>query len=97
MSYCRFSDGDVYMLLHVMGGIQCCACRLTEIETGAWYNTISFETRTDALKHLKEHQESGHDVPDYAVERLQDEIKSLGNDIPIDTEWYNQIMKERQA
>ncbi len=28
MSYCRFSDGDVYMFVHVAGGIECCACSL---------------------------------------------------------------------
>lgn len=30
MSYCRFSDGDVYMFNHVNGFIKCCACRLTK-------------------------------------------------------------------
>ena len=28
MSYCRFSDGDVYMFAHVGGYIECCACSL---------------------------------------------------------------------
>ena len=28
MSYCRFSDGDVYMYASIYGGIECCACRL---------------------------------------------------------------------
>ncbi len=30
MSYCRFSNGDVYMYDHYQGFICCCACRLTE-------------------------------------------------------------------
>jgi len=30
MSYCRFSEGDVYMYASVRGGIECCACRLAE-------------------------------------------------------------------
>lgn len=31
MSYCRFSEGDVYMYPNVSGGIVCCACRLSEL------------------------------------------------------------------
>lgn len=31
MSYCRFSDGDVYMFDHIDGYIECCACRLTPL------------------------------------------------------------------
>jgi len=30
MSYCRFSDGDVYMYPSTNGGIECCACRLAD-------------------------------------------------------------------
>ena len=31
MSYCRFSDGDVYLFHHVDGFIECCACRLAKL------------------------------------------------------------------
>lgn len=31
MSYCRFSDGDVYAYPHVDGGFECCACRLAPL------------------------------------------------------------------
>jgi len=30
MSYCRFSNGDVYMYPSTNGGIECCACRLAD-------------------------------------------------------------------
>lgn len=30
MSYCRFSDGDVYMYPNIYGGIECCSCTLAE-------------------------------------------------------------------
>jgi len=30
MSYCRFSDGDVYLYAHVGGGFECCACSIAE-------------------------------------------------------------------
>lgn len=29
MSYCRFSNGDIYMYLHYLGDIKCCSCQLT--------------------------------------------------------------------
>ena len=31
MSYCRFSDGDVYLFRHVGGYFQCCACSLAPL------------------------------------------------------------------
>ena len=30
MSYCRFSDGDVYLYASTQGGIRCCWCSLSE-------------------------------------------------------------------
>ena len=29
MSYCRFSDGDVYLYAHVGGGFECCGCSVS--------------------------------------------------------------------
>ncbi len=31
MSYCRWSDGDVYMYEHVGGFIECCACKFAPL------------------------------------------------------------------
>lgn len=31
MSYCRFSEGDVYLFEHVGGYIECCSCLLAEL------------------------------------------------------------------
>ena len=31
MSYCRFSEGDIYLYESVDGGITCCACRLAAL------------------------------------------------------------------
>lgn len=30
MSYCRFSDGDVYLYAHVGGGFECCGCSISD-------------------------------------------------------------------
>ena len=102
MSYCRFSDGDVYMYADVGGGITCCACRLAPLVPTIFKNgevdhplfgkiapcgcsetccpkcgmhdSLNFKTEDEALSHLREHAAAGHDVPDYAIERLQEEI-----------------------
>lgn len=31
MSYCRFSEADIYLFYHVDGFFQCCACRLAPL------------------------------------------------------------------
>ena len=49
MSYCRFSDGDVYMFEHVGGGIECCGCRLVEDR----YVFPRFSLRSQAIAHLE--------------------------------------------
>jgi hypothetical protein len=73
MSYCRFSEGDVYMYPHTSGVIQCCSCRLSQIGTG-WFADDNFKTHQDALAHLEAHIAAGHNVPQEAIERLREEI-----------------------
>lgn len=73
MSYCRMSEGDVYMYPSVYGGIECCGCRLEKCE-----HTVFFK-RTDALKHLKEHRLQGHVVPQHAFDRLERELTEYGD------------------
>lgn len=74
MSYCRFSEGkygpldepsDVYM--YPGAEIECVGCNL------------SFNSRTKAYEHLKNHVNAGDRVPSYAFRRLQQEIKDLGD------------------
>jgi len=68
MSYCRFGeDSDIYFLA-TGEGFQCCWCGFDK------YGKDIFKTRLDALNHLVEHIKAGHKVPDYAFERLQQEI-----------------------
>ena len=101
MSYCRFSDGDVYMYASPQG-IECCACRLaplvkTIFTEGGDYplfgrigpcdcsgegcakcmmnGSMTFHTEQDALAHLLKHRDAGHDVPQYAIDRLEEEIR----------------------
>lgn len=69
MSYCRFSDGDVYMYEHVNGFIECCACSLKDGKSVALLN------RKDALEHLYQHRDNEDKVPEYAINRLIKDIK----------------------
>jgi len=75
MSYCRMSEGDVYMYPHVYGYIDCCGCSLS-IESDA-----KFYKRSDAIKHLELHIANGDIVPDRAINRLKEEIKEFGDKV----------------
>lgn len=67
MSYCRFSEGDVYMY-YGAAGYECCGCRLVDQHTH-----VSFETPRGAIEHLKEHLREGHEVPMRAFKGLWEE------------------------
>ena len=71
MSYCRFSNADIYLYEDIAGYICCCACLLTESE---WVS-IELYSPQEALDHVKKHREAGHNVPEYVDERLKREIE----------------------
>jgi len=81
MSYCRFSDGDVYLYPSVIGGWTCCACRLNPVDESGAYN-LSPDTRMltagEVRAHLQAHIDADHDVPDYATEKIDTEIAERG-------------------
>lgn len=81
MSYCRFSEADVYVYASSGGGLDCCFCSLQERE---------FETKPDSLlgfllkpvgeiikthglttdemvDHLRIHIDRGDHVPDHVI------------------------------
>jgi phosphotransferase system IIA component len=67
MSYCRFSDGDVYLYYSVKGMFVCCGCLLHEGKN------VEMDTLFETIKHLNKHVEKGDKVPEYAFERLKEE------------------------
>lgn len=69
MSYCRFSEGDVYMY-HSSAGIVCALCSLS----GGASHDPTFNNPQDALAHLHLHQDAGGSVPARAFTALHDEI-----------------------
>lgn len=74
MSYCRFSEGDVYLYCGASGWI-CCACRLRDKD----YEDFLMASPQAALEHLLQHRTTGHVVPERAIERLQEEIRDAEN------------------
>lgn len=67
MSYARFSeDSDVYVFLHVAGGLTCCGCSLQKQGVDP-----AFARTESMLHHLREHQQAGHKVPRRTFERLE--------------------------
>ena len=56
MSYCRFSNADVYVFMNVGGFLSCCRCWLGDRE--------DFYSTEEMIAHLAEHRAAGHDVPE---------------------------------
>ena len=64
MSFCRFSEGDVYMI-PTNKGIMCCGCALLD-------ESPVFTRVEDAIAHLEEHRRAGHKAPyDEAIDMLR--------------------------
>lgn len=63
MSYCRFSEADVYVYMDVGGYLCCCACPL---------GTTSFHADSTRVMvdHLAQHAAAGHDFPAHVIPEL---------------------------
>ncbi len=75
MSYCRWGENgsDVYMFPHTMGWVCCCGCKLHGDDSDT-----TFTDRRDAIEHLLAHRAKGDTVPEYAIERLRQELADEG-------------------
>lgn len=87
MSYCRWgADSDVYVFT-TRKDIECCGCILQEREWveepdnkwfGGYFKAVgeiiqtTFTSNAGMIEHLEKHVAAGHQVPDYAFERLRD-------------------------
>lgn len=69
MSYCRFSECDVYVYDDSAGGITIMTIR-DEIYTA--------KTRTEAVDKLIELKQSGLDVPEEVIAEIQEDRKTAG-------------------
>jgi hypothetical protein len=85
MSYCRFSDGDVYMYPNCNGYIECCSCSLAPLVDTIFsgvkmHGSVRFNNHQEAIEHLYKHIEAGDQVPEYAIESLKNEIQEANDE-----------------
>lgn len=73
MAYCRFSEGDVYLIGIAPGpdtrAWECIECCLTDDKANEY-----FESPLDVLKHLKAHRKAGNEVPPPAMDRVRSDV-----------------------
>jgi len=67
VSFSRFSsDCDVYTFENCDDYFECCGC----IIYGHLHPKTWFQNRTELVEHLREHQASGHKVPEYVIANI---------------------------
>lgn len=73
MSYCRFSEGDVYVFESAgTGMLTCCSCFLDD---DFWTGK-----RSEMIAHLERHRQAGH-ATGSAIDRLLKEMDTEGDDV----------------
>ena len=78
MSYARFSHSDIYMFMNGIGELECLGCLLAPPNIMHHSPSgVSFRTKSTLvmIKHIQEHRDAGHDVPDGIEERLLEDDK----------------------
>jgi len=71
-----FPASDVYVI-GTAKCLECIACRL--VPKGGWYDIFMTKSRFDMFTHLQEHRAEGHKVPQDALDRLNEELHTVGN------------------
>ena len=78
MSYARLSYSDLYVFMNMSGSLECLGCLLAPPTIMRHSpNGVSFYAKSTLLmiKHLQEHRDAGHNVPDGIEERLLEDDK----------------------
>ena len=70
MSYCRWSESDVYLFENISGVWTCQLCLLEDDNRS--HEMCSLE---EVLAHLEAHKQAGHEVPERAFERVRRELE----------------------
>lgn len=69
VSYARFTyDSDVYVFYSVDHMYECCGCCLRS-------TSFCCGTAKEMIEHLEQHRVVGHKVPEYALERLRQDVE----------------------
>ncbi len=76
MAYCRFSEGDIYLIKIDVDEWECLRCLLSRSK-----DNLSFYSLPEVLKHIKEHEDAGHEIchSDY---RIKAEFVEMLKDSP---------------
>lgn len=83
MSYARFGEeSDVYIFEHVAGYIQCCGCRLVELDEKEIFGFANLNTAREALQHLNDHVLEGDKVNAETFRLIREEHPDLDAQIP---------------
>jgi len=66
VSYCRITEGDVYLYLDVSGYLHCQGCSMADKDFTSFhaYSTV------DMILHLKEHEAAGNYIPSHVYDDL---------------------------
>lgn len=87
MSYCRFSEGDVYLYQTTEDHWECCACSLAPLVNGSLaafgdpdttfllHSSTTLSTLEQVLEHLNLHKNNNDLVPNRAFNRVQEELR----------------------
>lgn len=80
MSYCRFSEADVYIYDHIQYGLYCCYCSISptskqynaffEEEVESYGDFIAGRDYDKMIAHIADHRAAGDFIPDYVDEYL---------------------------
>ena len=70
MSYCRFSEGDIYLTQGDKKRWTCFWCKLDPNEKSQTLHSIM-----DVGAHLKSHEKVGHKVPSHAKYKVREETE----------------------
>jgi len=80
------SDRDYELMLEQAKAMGRPFTRGEPYEAGPARASLHFKTPEEALEHLLEHREAGHDVPETALERLRAEIRGEEYVYPLSAE-----------
>lgn len=69
MSYARWTEDSNVYCFEIQGGWECHCCGLNNGES------ITFIMLVALRNHLIEHREKGDKVPQYAIDRIDDELQ----------------------
>ena len=66
VSYCRITEGDVYLYLDVSGYLHCQGCSMAD----KGFRSFHAYSTVDMILHLKEHEAAGNYIPSHVYDDL---------------------------